>query len=81
MVYPVLLAAIGDSVHPASRATYLGVYRFWRDAGAIAGALGAGAIADLLGFPTSIQVVAALTAASAVIAAVSMRTREDKGKT
>ena len=33
MVYPVLLAAIGDSVYPASRATYLGVYRFWRDFG------------------------------------------------
>jgi len=74
MVYPVLLAAVGDSVHPASRATYLGVYRFWRDAGAMAGALAAGAIADTLGFQTSIQVVAALTAASGVLAAVALRT-------
>ena len=79
MVYPVLLAAVGDSVHPASRATYLGVYRFWRDAGAIAGALVAGAIADILGFQAAIQVVASLTAASAVLAAVTLRTRQDKG--
>jgi len=73
MVYPVLLAAIGDSVHPASRATYLGVYRFWRDAGAMIGAVVAGLIADALGFQSSIQVVAALTAASAVVAAVTLR--------
>ncbi|MEO6197868.1 MAG: MFS transporter [Dehalococcoidia bacterium] len=79
MVYPVLLAAVGDSVHPASRATYLGMYRFWRDAGAIAGALVAGAIADILGFQAAIQVVASLTAASAVLAAVTLRTRQDKG--
>lgn len=78
MVYPVLLAAIGDSVHPASRATFLGVYRFWRDAGAIAGALVAGAIADWLGFEASIQAVAALTAASGVVAAFALRRREGK---
>ena len=78
MVYPVLLAAIGDSVHPASRATYLGVYRFWRDAGAMIGALVAGAIADLLGFQSSIQVVAALTAASGVLAAVTLSKRKAK---
>ncbi len=78
MVYPVLLAAIGDSVHPASRATYLGVYRFWRDAGAMIGALVAGVIADLLGFQSSIQVVAALTAASGVLAAVTLSKQKAK---
>jgi MFS family permease len=78
MVYPVLLAAIGDSVHPTSRATYLGVYRFWRDTGAMAGALAAGAIADTLGFQASIQAVAALTAASGIVAAVALRRRQGK---
>jgi MFS family permease len=78
MVYPVLLAAIGDSVHPASRATYLGVYRFWRDAGAMIGALVAGIIADELGFQSSIQVVAGLTAASGVLAAVTLRKQKAK---
>jgi Arabinose efflux permease len=78
MVYPVLLAAIGDSVHPASRATYLGVYRFWRDAGAMTGALVAGVIADALGFQSSIQVVAALTAASGILAAVTLSNQKVK---
>lgn len=73
MVYPVLLAAIGDAVHPSARATVLGVYRFWRDAGAMAGALAAGVIADVMGFQASIQAVAALTAASGVVAAATLQ--------
>lgn len=73
MVYPVLLAATGDAVHPGERATALGVYRFWRDAGAIAGALAAGALADAFGFNAAIQTVAVLTAASGVVAALALR--------
>ncbi|HZP58263.1 MAG TPA: MFS transporter, partial [Dehalococcoidia bacterium] len=49
LAYPALLAATGDAVHPRERATALGVYRFWRDAGAIAGALLAGVLADAFG--------------------------------
>ena len=64
LVYPTLLAAIGDSVVPEERATSLGVYRFWRDSGAIVGALGAGSLADLFGFSVAIQAVAALTVLS-----------------
>ena len=74
MVYPTLLAAVGDAVSPQDRATSLGVYRFWRDSGAFAGALGAGAIADLFGFGVAIQLVAALTAASGIVAAPTTRT-------
>jgi MFS family permease len=74
MVYPTLLAAIGDAVHPLERATTLGVYRFWRDCGAMAGALVGGILADLLGFGFAIQAVAALTAFSGIVAAVAMRT-------
>jgi len=73
MVYPVLLAAIGDAVHPSARATVMGVYRFWRDAGAMTGALAAGAVADVMGFQTAIQAVAALTAASGIVAAATLR--------
>ena len=72
LVYPTLIAAIGDEVHPEERATSVGVYRFWRDGGFVAGALGAGAVADLLGFEQAIYVVAALTAASAIIAATTL---------
>ncbi len=77
LVYPTLLAAVGDWTHPEERSTSLGVYRFWRDAGAVAGALGAGALADALGFEVAIQAVAALTAASGIVAAATMRHQPD----
>ncbi len=73
LVYPVLLAAISDEVRPEERATSLGVYRFWRDTGALVGALAAGALADLFGFQAAIQTVAALTAASGILAAATLR--------
>jgi MFS family permease len=75
LVYPTLLAAIGDAVHPEDRATSLGVYRFWRDAGAMAGALAAGVLADAFGLVTAIEVVAALTVASGAVAALTMQRR------
>lgn len=73
MVYPTLLAAIGDVTHPSWRASAVGVYRLWRDLGYAVGALLAGAAADALGLATAIALVGALTAASGVIVAVRMR--------
>ena len=73
LVYPTLLAAIGDAVPAIDRATALGVYRFWRDSGFIFGALLAGALADLFGFSVAIQFVAALTVASGVMAQFTVR--------
>ena len=67
MVYPTLLAVIGDVAHPAWRASAVGVYRFWRDAGFAVGALLAGLIADSLGMPAAIWTVAALTGASGLV--------------
>lgn len=64
LVYPTLIAAISDAVSPVARAPTVGVYRFWRDMGYVAGGLVAGAVADALGFGGAIAVVAALTAAS-----------------
>ncbi|MCA9637563.1 MAG: MFS transporter, partial [Myxococcales bacterium] len=49
MVYPTLLAAIGDVAHPSWRASAVGVYRLWRDLGYAVGALLAGLAADALG--------------------------------
>jgi MFS family permease len=72
MVYPTLLAAIGDVAHPSWRASAVGVYRLWRDSGFAVGALLAGLIADLAGIPTAILVVAAVTAASGAVVAVRM---------
>jgi MFS family permease len=72
MVYPTLLAAIGDVAHPSWRASAVGVYRLWRDGGFAVGALLAGVLADLLGLSAAIWAVAALTAASGVVVAVRM---------
>jgi MFS family permease len=72
MVYPTLLAVIGDVAHPTWRASAVGVYRLWRDGGFAAGALLSGIIADLWGIRPAIWVVAALTAASGVAAAARM---------
>lgn len=73
MVYPTLLAAITDHVHPAWRATSLGVYRFWRDLGYAVGALLSGAVADLVGLGAAIHLVAALTFLSGLVVAATMR--------
>ncbi|MCI0344573.1 MAG: MFS transporter [Chloroflexi bacterium] len=67
MVYPTLLAVIGDVAHPAWRASAVGIYRFWRDAGFAFGALLAGLIADSVGMSAAIWTVAALTGASGLI--------------
>jgi cysteine sulfinate desulfinase/cysteine desulfurase-like protein/MFS family permease len=72
MVYPTLLAVIGDVAHPTWRARSVGVYRFWRDSGYAVGALLAGVLADAFGYDTAIWAVAALTAASGAVVAVRM---------
>ena len=72
LVYPTLIAAISDAVSPVARAPTVGVYRFWRDMGYVAGGLIAGAVADALGFGGAIAVVAGLTAASGLWVAFDM---------
>jgi MFS family permease len=72
MVYPTLLAAIGDVAHPAWRARSVGVYRLWRDGGFAVGALLAGVLADAFGMAAAIWTVAALTATSGLVVAVRM---------
>jgi MFS family permease len=72
MVYPTLLAAVGDAAAPERRASTLGVYRFWRDAGYAAGALGAGLAADALGLRWAIRATALLTLLSGLQVAIAM---------
>ena len=72
MVYPTLLAAIGDVAHPLWRARSVGVYRLWRDGGFAVGALIAGILADLVSIEAAIYAVAALTALSGVVVLVRM---------
>ncbi len=72
MAYPTLLAAVSDVAHPAWRASAVGVYRLWRDAGFVIGALLSGAVADLFGLVAAIWTVAAVTAVGAGIVGVRM---------
>ena len=72
MVYPTLLASIGDVAHPSWRASAVGVYRLWRDFGYAVGALIAGTVADLFGLSSAALVVAGLTFLSGAIVAVRM---------
>jgi MFS family permease len=73
MVYPTLLASIGDVAHPAWRASAVGVYRLWRDLGYAIGALLAGLTADAFGLHAAVWVIAGLTFASGGLAALRMR--------
>jgi len=49
LLYPNLIAAVGDLAEPEWRGSALGVYRFWRDLGYAFGALAIGLVADALG--------------------------------
>jgi MFS family permease len=79
MVYPTLLAAIGDVAHPSWRASAVGVYRLWRDAGYAFGALLSGIIADLLGVVWAIAAVGTLTFVSGLLVAVRMKETLKRG--
>jgi MFS family permease len=73
MVYPTLLAGIGDVAAPGWRASAIGVYRFWRDLGYAVGAVIAGVTADLLGLSGALWIIAALTFISGLIVASRMQ--------
>ena len=72
MVYPTLLASIGDVAHPSWRGSAVGVYRLWRDSGYAVGGLLAGTLADLFGMRPAIVAVAALTGLSGLLVAWRM---------
>jgi MFS family permease len=72
MVYPALLAAVGDVAHPAWRASAVGVYRFWRDLGYAIGAVLAGIVADAFGLPAALWAIAVLTFGSGLVSALRM---------
>lgn len=73
MVYPTLQAVCTDVAHPDWRASALGVYRFWRDAGYAIGALVAGVLSDLLNIPMAIGIVGLFPALAALVAVVRLR--------
>jgi MFS family permease len=76
LVYPTLIAAVSDAVEPRERAQTVGVYRFWRDAGFVVGAIAAGLGADIAGSSPTIVAVAALTALSGLAVAATRWPRQ-----
>ncbi|MCK0092757.1 MFS transporter [Rhodococcus sp. F64268] len=72
MVYPTLLAVIGDVAHPLWRGRAVGVYRVWRDLGYAVGAILGGIVADLMGLHAAVWMAAAASATSALIVSVRM---------
>lgn len=70
MVYPTLLATIGDVTHPKWRASAVGVYRFWRDLGYAVGAIIAGITADFFGLRAAVWLIAGITFLSGLIVAI-----------
>jgi MFS family permease len=72
LVYPTLIAAVGDVAHPSWRATAVGVYRLWRDTGYVVGGLLGGLVADAFDLRAAVWVVAGLSAASGLVVAARM---------
>ncbi len=75
LVYPTLLAAVGDHAPPSWRAGAVGTYRLWRDLGYVAGAIVAGAAAEVVGLPGAIALVGAATLGSGLLAGRLVRDR------
>lgn len=73
LVYPVLIAATGDSVEAHTRASAIGRYRLWRDLGFVGGALLIGVLADALGTPRALEALAVVALASGGVIAVATR--------
>ena len=72
MVYPTLLAVVGDVAHPVWRGRAVGVYRVWRDLGYAVGAVLGGIMADLLGLHAAVWAAAGISAVSALVVAARM---------
>ena len=71
-VYPTLIAAVGDYAPPLRRASAVGVYRWYRDAGFVAGAVVGGLLADGFGFRSAFLVIGGISALSAAFVAMAM---------
>jgi MFS family permease len=79
LVYPTLLAAVGDIARPSWRGVAVGVYRLWRDLGYVVGAVLAGIVADVFGVAAAIETAGVLTILSGVLVALRFEERRTSG--
>ena len=71
-VYPTLIAAVADRAHPMRQASAIGIYRWYRDGGFVAGALLAGLLADIFGFRSAFLIIGGINLLSALVVAERM---------
>jgi MFS family permease len=72
LVYPTFLAGIAENTTVKDRPESIGIFRFWRDSGYVAGGLITAMAASWFGFAFSIELVALITLLSSIILAVRM---------
>ncbi|WP_242916454.1 MFS transporter [Pontibacter liquoris] len=72
LVYPNFLAVVAENTHPSQRPQSLGIFRFWRDFGYVAGAVAAGVFSDLFGIGAVLLGTAALTIGAGVLSEIRM---------
>lgn len=70
LVYPTLIAQVGDLAGSASRASAVGRYRLWRDMGYVVGGLLAGLLTDWLDFRATLLIIALLFVGSGIVVRV-----------
>jgi MFS family permease len=73
MLYPTLLAVVGDVADPKWRATSLGVYRMWRDGGYAIGAFLIGFVMDLFSIEFGFYFTTGCMLVSAVLVLIYMK--------
>lgn len=78
LVYPTLIAVVGDVAHPSWRGNSLGVYRLWRDGGYAIGPIVIAIVAGALGLDGAFWFTAVLSAVSGTLVAVMMYETEQK---
>ena len=80
LLYPTLITVVGDATHPTWRATGLGVYRMWRDAGYAFGAILIGITADLVSIQAAFYATAiAMFLSGGVVTAWMRETHPTRG--
>jgi MFS family permease len=72
LVYPNFLAVVAEQTHPSQRPQSLGIFRFWRDFGYVAGAVAAGLFSDLFGLEAVLMGTAILTTAAGIVSEIRM---------
>ncbi|PTX11421.1 putative MFS family arabinose efflux permease [Pontibacter mucosus] len=72
LVYPNFLSVVAENTHPSQRPQSLGIFRFWRDFGYVAGAVAAGVFGDLFGLKAVILGTAILTVGAGLLSECRM---------